>query len=196
MGFTTKNSLLTKIRKGDEFGWEEFYETYFPLIWIRGREDHGLSRTETEDLAQDVMVSVFSISGRFEYDPAKGRFRDYLRTIIDRRAYDIMRKRDGARNTTDLGLDSSWMSSLPDEKESQDDKWQSKWQEHILKQALIDLRSRIEPRTYQAFELYMLQGWKLAKVAEFLKMSPNSVSVARNRAIATIKDIISEMKEQ
>ena len=40
MAYTTKKSLLEAIRSGDEISWLEFYETYRPLIVVRGRDYH------------------------------------------------------------------------------------------------------------------------------------------------------------
>ena len=45
MAFTTKKSLLARVRAGDEVSWNEFYETYRPLILLCGR-DCGLTHDE------------------------------------------------------------------------------------------------------------------------------------------------------
>ena len=58
MAFTTKNSLLVKVRAGDEISWSEFYETYRPLIYLVGR-DCGLNAGENEELVQLVMCEIF-----------------------------------------------------------------------------------------------------------------------------------------
>ena len=36
MAFTTKKSLLAKVRAGDEVSWREFYDAYRPLILLCG----------------------------------------------------------------------------------------------------------------------------------------------------------------
>lgn len=86
MGYTTKKSLLEAIREGDEVSWFEFYETYRPLIILRGN-DYRLSSVELEDLCQLVLLDLFKAGRRFRYDPAKGRFRDYLRRVITLRYF-------------------------------------------------------------------------------------------------------------
>ena len=88
MAFTTRKSLLSKIIKGDEVAWEEFYRIYTPLIIVRGG-DHNLSYEEKEELIQETVLSVFKGKDRFRYDPAKGKFRNYLKRIVDRRAADM-----------------------------------------------------------------------------------------------------------
>ena len=82
MAFTTRKSLLSKIKQGDEISWEEFYASYRPLILLRAG-DLGLTQTEKDDLVQIVMSEFFKGSRDFQYDRGKGRFRDYLKSIIN-----------------------------------------------------------------------------------------------------------------
>ena len=82
MAFTTKKTLLSKISDGDDnISWDEFFEMYRPLIFIRGR-DFGFSKSECDDLTQLVMSEIFKMRNTFSYNPAKGRFRDYMKKII------------------------------------------------------------------------------------------------------------------
>ena len=81
MAYTTKKSLLEAIRCGDEVSWYEFYETYRPLIVVRGR-DYKLNAVEIDELIQSVMLRFFDRSRSFVYDRSKGKFRDYLGVMI------------------------------------------------------------------------------------------------------------------
>ena len=105
MAFTTRKSLLAKVRSGDEVSWQEFYDAYKPLIILCGG-DCGLTYDENEELVQKVMCEIFQkdIVGKydpdnipdnvvFKYDPAKGRFRHFLRKIIRNHAIGIYRAR-------------------------------------------------------------------------------------------------------
>ncbi len=189
MAFSTSKSLLSKIGHGDKIGWEDFYRAYAPLIWLRGG-DRNLRHEEKKDLIQEVMLSVFGIAPSFKYDPGKGRFRDFLRTVIDRRAFDILRKRDRAQES---------LEDLPPFSEPvvQDDhKWDLEWEEQIKKEALAELRSAIEPNTYQAFELYAIEKWSALETAKFTGLSLNSVYVAKSRAMEKLKSIIKELSKQ
>lgn len=189
MAFTTRLSLLSRIGKGDEIGWQDFYRTYRPLILLRGG-DLGLNDSEKEDLIQTVTISVCN-DGKLTYDRSKGRFQTFLRTIIGRRAVDILRK----RNNAEVNVEDEFLQSLPDPDDSElNRKWEAEWHKHILTQSVAELRTRIEAITFQAFELYVLKGWKPAKVADFLDMSVNSVYVAKNRAAEQLRKIIKEQE--
>ena len=63
MAYTTKKSLLEAIHEGDEVSWHEFYETYRPLIVVRGR-DYKLNVAEIDELEaqgiqEDDLVSIY-----------------------------------------------------------------------------------------------------------------------------------------
>lgn len=190
MAFTTRLSLLSRIGKGDDIGWYDFYRTYRPLILLRG-SDHSLTESEKEELVQEVLLSVFKGSKRFHYDSSKGRFRSFLRTIIDRRVVDILRLRRNAviDNSQEI------LDRLPDTEDSElDKKWDAEWKQLSLTQAVAELRCRIEPVTYQAFELYVLKEWAPAKVAAFLDLHVGSVYVAKNRAVEHLREILNEQE--
>ncbi len=55
MSYTTKKSLLARVRSGDEISWREFYETCRPLVFLVG--DCGLTCDENEELVQLVAAS-------------------------------------------------------------------------------------------------------------------------------------------
>ncbi len=186
MGYTTKKSLLEAIQNGDEVSWFEFYETYRPLMILRGG-DYRLSPEEVEELCQEVLLDVFKTGRRFRYDPSRGRFRDYLRTVISHNAVDLIRKRTPCEAPTSAIVEYS--DTVLDEH------WREEWRNHILNQALVILRTRIELVTYQAFDLYALKGEQPGDVAKFLNISISMVYVAKNRAMTKLRKIVKELRE-
>ena len=160
MAFTTRKSLLAKVRSGDEVSWREFYETYKPLILLCGG-DHHLTADEKEELISKVMCEIFQkdIVGKydpekipdgvvFKYDPAKGRFRHFLRKIIRNQALGIIRKR-----SRHVSLDGPDAPDPVAEDEWESD-WAREWQRHLYIEALKELKLRVDAKTYSAFELY------------------------------------------
>ncbi len=188
MGFTTRKSILLRVCSGDEISWEQFYETYRPLVWLRGG-DFDLTFSEREELLQQVMLAFFKQSKRFVYSPKKGRFRDYMRTIISHQALRIKKQ----RNKEHLLIEDKSMNDVPDDNLVIDDAWDIEWKSLVLSQALLELRQRLGNITYQAFDMYALQGGAPSQVAEFLDISVNNVYVAKNRAIKQLQKIIKEI---
>lgn len=169
MAFTTRGSLLSAVRRGDEVGWDEFYAMYKPLILLRGG-DLRLSQTEKEELVQLVMLDFFKGSRSFVYDKSKGRFRDYLKRIIHNKAYDLMRKRqDGTVSieAEDFGID-----DLPAEAE---DIWENEWRATVWAQAFSEVKQKCDPTTMQSYVYFVLQNRSAQEVANLLDIKPNTV---------------------
>ena len=204
MAFTTKKSLLAKVRRGDEISWGEFYTAYKPLIMLCGG-DCNLTQDEKEELVQKVMYEIFrnDIVGRydpdsvpenlvFSYDPAKGRFRHYLRKIIRYQAIKIFRQR---RTHDSIDSEDSALNSIPSN-DAWNATWDEEWYRHLLNMAMIELRSRVLPETFAAFEMYAVQNRPVQSVAEFLNLSVSSVYTAKSRCISILKEIIRELEDK
>lgn len=205
MAFVTRRSLLSRVHKGDEISWQEFYDTYKPLILLCGK-DCFLSNTENDELVQQVMTEAFKkdIAGKFtkepdpdntffKYDPAKGRFRHYFRGLIRNQAMEILKKRN--KNPSLDDEESHLAAVLPDES-SWETLWEKEWQKHILSMAMQELKGRVDANTFVAFEMYAIQNRTVKEVQDLLDMTASSVYVAKNRCVEMLKKIIAELKEE
>ena len=203
MAFTTRKSLLAQLREGGEIPWREFYTTYKPLVLLCGG-DCGLDADEKEELVQNVMSELFQrdIIGKydpdhvpdnvvFKHDPSRGRFRHYLRKIIRYQALRIIRKRpnqiplDETLNETERATDDALEAA-----------WDSEWKRHLLNMALVELKGRVRPETYSAFEMYALQNRPIREVAEFHDLSPAAIYTIRSRCVALLREIVKELEEK
>ena len=186
MAFTTRGSLLSAVRRGDEIGWQEFYDMYKPLILLRGN-DLRLNQTEKEELVQLVMLSFFNSSRTFRYDKSKGRFRDYLKRVIHNKACDLMRKRhDREVSVEEIPLTVEKMLA------EGEDRWEEEWRNHVLKQALDDLRSAVSPLVYQSFSMLALENLSGKEAAAALGITANAVYVYKHEALKKLKALIAE----
>jgi RNA polymerase sigma-70 factor (ECF subfamily) len=74
----TSPIIFGRLRRQDPRAWEDFVSRYQPMIlgWCR----QWFPR-EADDMAQEVFVKLVSCLGRYDYDPQKGRFRGWLKTV-------------------------------------------------------------------------------------------------------------------
>lgn len=132
------------------------------------------------------MFKFFNASDRFDYDPGKGRFRDYFGKIVHNEIINILRARPEDPALPDvLNVSEDCFSEI----------WQNQWEKHLMHQALIILKSRVSEITFQAFDLYARQGLAPGKVAAFLGISIIRVYKAKTRCNAMLKKIIGELRQ-
>ena len=80
--------------------------------------------------------------------------------------------------------------AAPDER---DEAFEREWQLDRLNAALEILRRECDPNTYQAFDLYGLKGWKVAKVASFLNMTTNAVYICKTKMLKRLRQIVQQI---
>lgn len=142
----TDEALLDQLKRVDAHGaWAEFYQLYW-LAVIRYACKLGLSHTQAQDVLQETMMALMRLLPQFEYDPARGRFRNFLLTIVHRRALAAMRRRS---RESEMPFDASGLCDrLEQEPPSLED-----WREAVLEEALCRLRRDylVDERTLNVF---------------------------------------------
>ena len=155
---TTSKTLLDKIASGDEISWNDFYEKYSPIVKALAKFK-GLDASAADDVCQQVMLQFFKQSKTFKFDPDIARFRTYFGRIVRGRIIDYLRK----KHETPVAE----FEAVPVDPEA-DELFMNEWRKLILQEAQAELKSRVAPETYQAYELYAVQGRPAEKVAAYL----------------------------
>ncbi len=186
--FTTSETLLEKIKSGDEIAWHEFYANYARLIWVCAG-DFRLRPHEREDLIQMVMLEVFKMQRHFRYDRGKGRFRDYLRTVIRHQAIQLINRNRRSQANEEAA------DRFEGETHTFARHWEDEWRTYLLEQSLSILKLRMEPATYQAFTDCIAQRLTPTEIATKLGMKTETVYVIKNRGIAILKNTIHALED-
>ena len=79
---------------------------------------------------------------------------------------------------------------LPENPTPFEELFMSEWRKAVIEEAKAELRLRVTPRTYQAYELYVLQERPADKVAMILDMTVNDIYAARSRCNKIMQTII------
>ncbi|MCU0688724.1 MAG: sigma-70 family RNA polymerase sigma factor [Phycisphaerales bacterium] len=189
----TRKSLLIQLRPGHprrELAWTEFEGLYAPIISGFARR-MGANATQAKDLVQDVLHAFFAISPQFVYDPAKGRFRGYLKTCVWHKLSQLRRQSQGqVQSLGGVGRRGSGSGSHADDEAAVEAAveatWNDVWETEKLHRALAVVRERYannpdRQRTYEAFEMCVLLERSTESVAAALGMSVESVRQAKSR---------------
>jgi len=181
----TRETLLSKVRSGDEKGWSEFYDLYEDFIYSAARGS-GLTPDESKDVVQDVMLSVQKYIADFVVDASRGRFRTWLRRIVQSRIADQFRQKKrnplehvalpaGGENE---GSRTSPIDRIPNSSEIDLDRLiDEKFELAILAEARRAVKRQVRVEDYQAYNLFEVRELTAAKAAEDLGISPVTVRV-------------------
>lgn len=196
----TRASLLYRVGLSDNPAWEEFYSIYWAPI-IRYARKLGLQESEAHDVLQETMVALMSILPKFQYDRKKGKFRNFLLTIVHRKCLGVHRK---TKRKAEVGIDTpvgegglapidrlvgQAVDSEPDE---------SAWQEALMLEAMKRLEAdpRIKPESLSAFRAYVVEGQSAAAVAKAFGIKENALYQIRNRLIKKLQDEVALLMRQ
>ena len=88
-----RNLSECPVLEDDESNWGQFVEMYEPVIRAFLSVE-GTNENDLDDAVQDVFMRLVRIMRREGYDPSRGRFRSYLRTVMRRVLIDRFRRQE------------------------------------------------------------------------------------------------------
>ena len=179
----TQPSLLLRIRDAsDEESWRTFVSIYAPLIY-RSCRRRGLQDADAADVGQEVLVQVARSIREFEYQPARGRFRDWLGAVVRNKVSRFLENKGrGMRGVVvyesmeNLGVAEA------------DGEWVAEFHVRLLSAALGRIRDCFEPPTWSAFEGVWLQDRASNEVARDLALPIEAVYQAKSRVLKRLRD--------
>jgi RNA polymerase sigma-70 factor (ECF subfamily) len=179
--------LLLRLRDAaDAQAWSEFDRRYGPLILGYCRA-HGWQVNDAEDVRQLVMTKLAGSLRTFEYQPALGSFRGYLRTVVRGEMC-----RHAARHTARSGV-VPLEDGVGDEASGaeQDALWEQEWMRHHFRLAWESVRAHCDERTLETFR-HLLSGMSIAGAAQALGMTQAAVRKVKQRMAERLREAIAE----
>jgi RNA polymerase sigma-70 factor (ECF subfamily) len=189
----TSSNLLALLRDpADARAWDVFVQRYGPLIhrWCRRWR---LQEADAENVTQEVLAQLVQKLRTFSYDPHKGTFRGWLRTLAQHAWSDYLA---GNRGTV-LGTGDSAVLERLQAVEARADLMESLAQAfdlELLEQAQAQVQLRVRPRDWQIFQELALEQRPGPAVARELGMTVTAVLTARSRVQKKLREEIRRLE--
>jgi RNA polymerase sigma-70 factor, ECF subfamily len=185
----TRPSLLMRLRdRTDAEAWRTFALLYAPIIYGYCRKS-GLQDADAADVTQEVLKQVSQSIVGFDYDPRKGRFRDWLRIVTRHKVCRFLDRRPA-------GEVPAGAESLEAISESQADaEWADDLHARLLEVALEQIRPRFEGMTWRAFERTWIGGVDAREVAAEIGLAIDQVYAAKSRVLKHLRAQVLSLAE-
>lgn len=179
---STHVSLLESLAQGPRSAsWTRFCEQYGDLIRGFARRQ-GLQPGDWDDVLQDVLMNLVRDLPKFQYDPARGRFRGYLKTVTLHVIYKRVRRASAKELDTQVA-DAAGDAEI-------DAAWEAEWRSHHVRQAMRAIDAEFNDKDRQAFQLYAVEGGSPTEVATTLGITPDQVYQAKSRVARRLAELI------
>jgi RNA polymerase sigma factor (sigma-70 family) len=189
----TSPTLLGRLQRqpNDQAAWEQFVERYGRLIlaWCRQAR---LQDADIEDISQIVLIKLADKMRTFAYDPSKS-FRGWLRTLTRHAWSDFVESRQRARRGTGDSAVEERLHTLP----ARDDllaRPEEAFDREVLEEASARIRLRVEPSSWEAFQLTAVQGLTSAAAAARLGKEVAAVAKARRRVQKMLEEEVRKLE--
>lgn len=185
----TRATLLFRLREvNDQQAWEEFVDAYGPRVYGWCRRFH-LQESDAADVTQTVLTRLVTAMQSFHYDPDRGTFRGWLKTVTNNAVRDFLptlsRPGKGSGDASVVfGLD-----ALRDPRAIEDlsRSLEQEVEQELLREAAARVSLRVKPINWEAWRLSFEEGHSVADVAAELNIRVTDVYVARSRVTGLLK---------
>ncbi len=190
----TSLTLLARLRGEvtDAPAWEQFVRRYGPQIfqWCRR---WGLQHADAEDVCQDVLLRVARQMRGFEYQQGKS-FRAWLKTIARRALADRLEADRRHRRGTGDTLVQKFLESV-EVKHDLLARIEAEFDRELVEVAAARVKSRVDPSTWEAFQLTAVEGLSGAQAAGRIGFKVANVFVAKGRVQKMLKEELRTLEQ-
>lgn len=190
----TRVTLLGRLRgdPADQRAWAEFVGHYGGKVlhWCRA---WGLQDADAADVTQAVLLQLAVSMRTFAYDPARS-FRAWLKTVARHALSAFLdRQRRPGRGSGESQVHEQLCSLA-----ARDDllgRLEEGFDLELLEEAARRVRLRVEPRTWEAFELTAREGLSGAEAAARVGMQASQVYVAKRRVRQMLQEEVGRLEQ-
>ncbi len=192
----TSLTLLGRVRDlSDQQAWNEFVRRYTPRIFFWCKR-FSLQDQDASDVTQQVLLKLVSAMQSFDYDPSRGSFRGWLKTVTSNAVRDLGRKMSSSNELTGKNAE-PWLAQLVDETaiDALAEQIEAGYQEELLTEAESRAQLRIQPKTWEAYSMLAKDGLSAPEVAGKMGIKVADVYVAKSRVIKMLRGIVAQLEQ-
>ncbi|MGO9107772.1 MAG: RNA polymerase sigma factor [Thermoguttaceae bacterium] len=192
---STRASLLLRLRDSqDHEAWLEFVSLYEPVAYRLLRR-HGLQDADAREVMQDLLMAVSRNIDR--WDPAKerGSFRGWLRQVARNLVINWLKNRQRHVIATGGSGLQAMLDMLPADADQETVEFDQEVRRALFQRAAEQVRSEVQPATWQAFWETGVVGTSPADAAKKLGMTVGAIRVAKCRVLARLQAAVHEMEK-
>jgi RNA polymerase sigma-70 factor (ECF subfamily) len=176
----TRKTLLEKLRVfEDRSSWAQFMSLYLPMMQAWGRR-FGLQDDDVEELTSRLLAKLVNALPQFDYDPEKGSFRGWLKTITHHEVSTLARER--GRGIPGAGLLWDQADNVDDLVDSLHEKSQGMLRS--MQDAVKEVESECqgeERKSWEMFQRIVLGGQEIQPVATEFGLSYHATAMRVQR---------------
>jgi RNA polymerase sigma-70 factor (ECF subfamily) len=191
----TSITLLGRVRDlSDQQAWSDFVHRYTPRIFSWCKR-FSLQDQDASDVTQQVLLKLVSSMQGFEYDPSRGSFRGWLKTVTSNAVRDMVRRKS-SNVVTGEGAE-VWLSRLVDDAAiaSLTAKIEEGYRQELLEEAENRVQLRVKPTTWEIYRLLTKQNLSAKEIAGKLDVKIGEVYVAKSRVIKMLRESVLQLEQ-
>ena len=190
----TSATLLRTLREArsgvDDVVWVRFVDMYGPVVHHLVRLlSPGISDADSDDAVQDVFVKLVDILRSGAYDPAKGKFRTYLSTLVRRLLIDHYREAVARRQDRQVEIEVAAGIAVEDDP----GEWMvAKWRIacRMAAERRVMEESALAEQSREVWRLLSVEGLSVKDAARRLGIPSNTVSKTKRRIETRIAAVL------
>ena len=190
----TSATLLRTLREArsgvDDVAWARFVDMYGPVVHHLVRLlSPGISDADTDDAVQDVFVKLVDILRSGAYDPAKGKFRTYLSTLVRRLLIDRYREAVARRRDRQVEIEVAEEIAVADDPGAwMDAKWRIACRMAAERRVMEE--SALAEQSREVWRLLSVEGLSVKEAARRLGIPSNTVRKTKRRIETRIAAVL------
>lgn len=186
----THASLLARLGDANAStgaAWADFVDRYGELMRGFCRR-YDLQPSDQDDVLQEVLLALTKSMPGFRYDPAVGRFRSYLKTVVLHAIYRKLCQKPPQGGLE--GMDAASQAATASGDPATDATWEQEWRRHHLRQAMRVIETEFSARDRGAFERYAIAGEPAERVSTELGLTTEALYQIKSRITRRLASLI------